>query len=146
MPTYYLLPNSRFTEIEAIFLSKVTQSRHRGLWKQEALSAHEAFGDQVASMTGLRKGEQKHPKQLSRNIPLDWLNSPYSQSLSQTAFHFMVKESCQLNRSGSNTDVCVCVYVYIHTHRYPLVFRFFSHIGHYRVLSRVHITIYKIDN
>ena len=117
VPTYYLLPNSRFTEIEAIFLSKVTQSRHRGLWKQEALSAHEAFGDQVASMTGLRKGEQKHPKQLSRNIPLDWLNSPYSQSLSQTAFHFMVKESCQLNRSGSNTDVCVCVCMctYIHT-------------------------------
>ena len=68
----------------------------------------------------------------------------------QTAFHLMVKESFQLNRSGSNTNVCVCVcvcvYIYIHTHRYPLAFRFFSHIGHYRVLSRVHITIYKIDN
>ena len=93
-PTYDLLPNIRFTEIEAIFLAKVTQSRHRALWKWEALSAYEALGDQVHSMTGLRKGEQKHSsvpkhnqergKQLSRSIPLDWLNLPYSQSLSDS--------------------------------------------------------------
>ena len=33
--------------------------------------------------------------------------------------------------------VCVCVCVCIHT----LFFRFFSHIGHYRVLSRVPCTV-----
>ena len=34
------------------------------------------------------------------------------------------------------TDICICIYQsYIYT--YPLFFRFFFHIGHYRVLSTV---------
>ena len=36
----------------------------------------------------------------------------------------------------------VCIYIYIYTH--PLLFRFFSHIDHYRVLSRAPYAIQQV--
>ena len=37
----------------------------------------------------------------------------------------------------SESVVCVCVCIYIYIYISPLFFGFFSHTGHYKVLSRV---------
>lgn len=57
-PIYDLLPYPRFIGIEANFLVKVTQSRDRALWKQEASFSHEALGDQVRSVTDRTRGRR----------------------------------------------------------------------------------------
>ena len=42
--------------------------------------------------------------------------------------------------------MCVCIYVciYTHTHTHVFFFRFFSHIGNYRILSRVPCAMWEV--